>query len=180
VGSGGAAAAAVVACRDLGFRVIGVTSRSWTGSEATFESKTGEHMRGLGALTSPWPLSQPSHPPGGKSSQMLRLQWLELARGADLVIQATSAGMQGGDPGDVVTSIVPWDGLGPRTVAYDVVYGRVDTPFLAAARARGLRAVGGVGMLVRQAAASLSLWLGVEPPVVVMRAAADAELGARP
>ena len=56
---------------------------------------------------------------------------------------------------------------------FDTVY-PVETPLLREARARGVRAAGGLGMLVHQGALSFSLWTGVEPPLEVMRAAASA------
>jgi shikimate dehydrogenase len=49
----------------------------------------------------------------------------------------------------------------------------VETPLLREARARGLRAAGGLDMLVHQGALSFSLWTGVAPPLELMRAAAS-------
>ena len=74
----------------------------------------------------------------------------------DYVINATSAGLAGETPG------VPPDVLARATLAYDMVYGR-ETPFLAAARAAGVRASDGLGMLVEQAAESFFVWRGVRP-----------------
>jgi shikimate dehydrogenase len=79
-----------------------------------------------------------------------------LARGFDIVVNATSAGLQGAAPP------LPAGVLGPGVLAYEMVYGR-DTPFLAAARAAGARACDGLGMLVEQAAESFFLWRGVRP-----------------
>ncbi len=45
--------------------------------------------------------------------------------------------------------------------------------------ASGGRAIGGLGMLVRQGAAAFKIWTGVEPPVDVMLAAAQSELDGR-
>jgi shikimate 5-dehydrogenase len=132
----------------------------------------------MGALTMPWPrIDEPAT--SGKLSQALRLQWSELAAGADLVIQATSAGMAGGDPGEDVSGIVPWARLPPHAIAYDVVYNPRTTPFLRAARERGLTAVDGLGMLVRQAGLSIQLWTGQAPPLERMRQAAEEALEAR-
>ena len=55
IGAGGAGLAAMVACKRLGFKVIGVTSRSWSSSEVVYESQAGEIARKLGVLTSLWP-----------------------------------------------------------------------------------------------------------------------------
>ena len=178
IGSGGAALAALVACRRLGFRVVSMTSRSWINTETVFEAPAAQRARALGALTAPWPLPD-EEAPAGKLSQALRLQWSELVAQADCVIQATSAGMLGGDPGDDVVRIVPWSGLPAHAVAYDVVYNPRLTAFLRAARARGLAATDGLGMLVRQAALSIEIWTGSAPPLDRMRQVAEDALAAR-
>lgn len=177
IGGGGAALAALSACRKLGFAITCMTSRSWSSSELLHESPSAEQARALGALTMPWPRSD-DVAPTGKLSQAMRMQWSELAGGADLVIQATSAGMHGVDPGDQITTLVPWDKLPEHAVAYDVVYTPRVTPFLRAARERDLTAEGGLGMLVRQAALSIALWTGQEAPMDRMRDAAEGQLNA--
>lgn len=168
VGSGGAALAAIEACKALGYAQIGVTSRSWRGPDALLAAASAERARLRGALTAPWP--------GAKAAPPLRRPWEELAEGADLVLQATSAGMSGQDPGDEVAAIVPWARLASGALAYDLVYRPLVTPFVASARAEGLRARGGLGMLLCQAALSLELWFGRRAPLSVMRRAALAEL----
>jgi shikimate dehydrogenase len=90
------------------------------------------------------------------------------------VVQATSAGMTGADPGDAVASVVAWEALPPDAVALDLVYSPPETPFLRAAAARGLRRANGLGMLARQGALAFALWLGVEAPLGVMQAALEA------
>ena len=177
IGSGGAALAAVCACKKLGFKVVCMTSRSWTNTETMFESSSATAARALGALPAPWPRPDEAAPTG-KLSQALRLQWSELVAQSDTVIQCTSAGMSGGDPGEDVSRIVDWSKLPPHAVAYDVVYNPRDTPFLQAARARGLVAADGLGMLVRQAALSIAIWTGQTPPLDRMRVAAEEALGA--
>lgn len=89
------------------------------------------------------------------------------------VVQATSAGMAGADPGDGVAAAVAWDALPPDAVALDVVYAPPDTPFLRAARAAGvggLRCKNGLGMLARQGALAFELWLGIPAPLDAMLA----------
>lgn len=175
IGAGGAGLAALVACKRVGFKVVCVTSRSWNDSEQMFALPSAERARALGALTSLWPQSAEDRP-STKASQVLRLQWRELALQADCIIQATSAGMTGSSPAEDITHVVPWDRLPAHTLVYDVVYTPRLTPFLKKAEERGIRAVGGLGMLVRQAQLSVRLWTGVEPPLDVMRAAAEAAL----
>jgi shikimate dehydrogenase len=177
IGAGGAGLAALVAAKRLGFNVVCITSRSWGDSEQMFSSPAAEQARALGALTSLWPKGQEARSTS-KASQVLRLQWRELAVQADCIIQATSAGMRGGDPGEEVCDVVPWDRLPPHTLVYDVVYTPKVTPFLARAKEHGIRAVGGLGMLARQAQLSVRLWTGEDPPLDAMRAAAEEALAA--
>lgn len=86
----------------------------------------------------------------------------------DLLVNATPLGMRGEAP--------PFDTarLHEGQFVFDTVY-PADTPLLVEARARGLRATGGLGMLVHQGALSFALWTGVTPPVEAMRAAASGD-----
>ncbi len=83
-----------------------------------------------------------------------------------LVVNATPLGMQG-EPGPL-----PAERLNPGQLVVDTVYHPMETPFLAAARARGIRCANGVGMLVHQAALAFELWTGLDAPVAAMRLAA--------
>ena len=69
---------------------------------------------------------------------------------ADLVVNATSVGM-----GDDTALVVDPTLLSARQVVADLVYHPLDTPLLSAARAAGATTVGGLGMLVHQAARQL-------------------------
>ncbi|RMD79232.1 MAG: shikimate dehydrogenase [Gammaproteobacteria bacterium] len=76
----------------------------------------------------------------------------------DLVIHATSAGLQGQVPE------LPEDLDLRGTACYDLQYGPQPTPFLRWARGRGAGPlVDGLGMLVEQAAESFWLWRQVRP-----------------
>ncbi|NBW07936.1 MAG: shikimate dehydrogenase [Caulobacteraceae bacterium] len=59
--------------------------------------------------------------------------------------------------------------LEPGTAVMDMTYRPVDTEFLVAARARGLRTVDGLGMLIGQAGPSFRAIFGVEPPALPLR-----------
>ena len=87
-----------------------------------------------------------------------------LEAGFDLLINATSAGLSDEAPA------LPPTVLRRAKLAYDMVYGR-DTPFLAAARAAGVNACDGLGMLVEQAAESFFVWRGVRPDTAPVLAA---------
>jgi shikimate dehydrogenase len=176
IGGGGGARAAVAACMAVGANVVAVTSRSWGGSETLVGSSTAEEFRSMGALPCGWPLPRDGDGGTSKLSEVMRLQWADIARTSDIIIQATSSGMKGADRGDNVAAIVPWERLNPKALCYDLVYNPRETPFLRTARERGLRHAGGLGMLARQGAHALSLWLRVQPDVDLMRLAAERAL----
>ncbi|HZT64866.1 MAG TPA: shikimate dehydrogenase [Acidimicrobiales bacterium] len=97
---------------------------------------------------------------------------------ADLVVNATPVGMER-TVVDLATAQpvpeelpFPGDLLSPGQVVVDLVYHPTITPLLREARARGAVAVGGVGMLVHQAAHAFRLWTGEEAPLEVMSAVA--------
>lgn len=163
IGSGGAARAALLACERLGFQGIEITSRSWGTPEDAWER--GAELPEVRAKVQlePW-MTEWGEP--------MRLA----GRDADLVIQATSAGMKGADPADEVIERVPWELLSRGAVAFDVVYRPRVTPFLARALRSGLAVEGGLGMLVEQAALAIHLWLGVTPSVDVLWEAAERAL----
>ena len=82
----------------------------------------------------------------------------QAAGGFDLVIHATSLGLEGTVP--EVTPLI----IGRQTRAYDLGYGKPDTPFTRWALQHGAQvAAQGLGMLVEQAAESFALWRGVQP-----------------
>lgn len=91
----------------------------------------------------------------------------------DLVINATSASLAGALPP------LPPAVFASASLAYDMMYGKGDTPFLTFARAQGAaRLADGLGMLVEQAAEAFHFWRGVRPdsaPVIAaLRAAGPA------
>ena len=68
-------------------------------------------------------------------------------------------------------------GLPATAVVTDIVYIPLETPLLAAARARGLRTVDGLGMLLHQAVPGFEAWFGVRPEVTPeLRALIEATL----
>jgi shikimate dehydrogenase len=62
-------------------------------------------------------------------------------------------------------------------VVADLVYVPLETPLLAAARARAHPTADGLGMLLHQAVRGFSLWFGVRPTVTAeLRALIEADL----
>ncbi len=77
----------------------------------------------------------------------------------DLVVNTTPLGMTGQPPLAIDFSHVP-----PNAIVYDIVYAPLETPLLAEARARGLRTIDGLEMLIGQAAAAFVRFFGASPP----------------
>ena len=82
-----------------------------------------------------------------------------LAPDVDMLVNTTSLGMN-----DNALSFDP-SGLKPACVVTDLVYTPLETPLLAAARARGLTTVDGLGMLLHQAVPGFERWYGIRPVV---------------
>lgn len=76
------------------------------------------------------------------------------------VVNATPLGMRGESLPDAVIDTA--GGI------YDLVYGRVATPMIEAARQRGIASVDGIDHLVAQAEESFRLWTGQRPPAGLM------------
>ncbi len=151
IGTGGAARAAIFAFGQLGVALVTVRGRRMPDDLATVLAASGSTGRLVfESLAAP-------------SSERDDLA---------AIVQTTTAGMIGSSaPGAVAVDAIAWETTPPDCVAYDVVYAPPRTPFLVRAEERGLAHEGGLGMLVRQGALAFELWLGVKPPLDVMRAA---------
>lgn len=80
--------------------------------------------------------------------------------GAALLVNTTSQGMVGQEPLDLSLDALP-----ASAVVADIVYAPLETPLLAAARAKGATPVDGLGMLLHQARPAFRDWTGVAPEV---------------
>lgn len=127
-GAGGAAAAVIAALRRSGAAEVQVLNRSLERGAAL--------ARRFGL-----PYGAPDSSPGVVAS-------------ADLVVNATAAGLEGKSP------LPPGARFKPGCRAVDLFYRPLETPFMAQARAGGATAVGGLGMLVRQGALAWKLFFG--------------------
>ncbi|HEY8261194.1 MAG TPA: shikimate dehydrogenase [Methylosinus sp.] len=78
--------------------------------------------------------------------------------GAGLLVNTTNQGMVGQPPLELRLDALPSEAL-----VSDIVYAPLETPLLAAARARGATAVDGLGMLIHQARPAFRDWFGVMP-----------------
>lgn len=90
----------------------------------------------------------------------------------DLVINATSASLSGRLPP------LPRGLFAAGCAAYDMMYGKEETPFLAFARSQGCAlCADGLGMLVEQAAEAFFVWRGCRPDTRPVLSKLKAELG---
>jgi shikimate dehydrogenase len=77
---------------------------------------------------------------------------------ADLLVNTTSLGQTGQPPLEIDLSPLP-----AHAVVTDIVYNPLETDLLKRAKARGLRTVDGLGMLIQQARPGFEAWFGVKP-----------------
>ena len=135
IGAGGAARAVVVGLLDTGVTEITIVNRTRARAEAIVTDIGDSRL-----VVTDW---------------AARSHALE---GAGLLVNTTTLGMAGHGPLDLYLGVLPEQ----ATVA-DIVYTPLETPLLAAARARGLAVVDGLGMLIHQGRPGFAAWFGVEP-----------------
>ena len=98
----------------------------------------------------------------------------ELLPCAQLLVNTTSLGMKGQPALEIDVGLLP-----PQATVADLVYVPLDTPLLAAARARDLPTADGLGMLLHQAVRGFELWFGRRPEVTPeLRRLVEADLAA--
>jgi shikimate dehydrogenase len=99
-------------------------------------------------------------------------------RESDLVINSTSVGL-GADVNDPSALLPEVALLQAGQVFHDLTYHPLETAMMRAATNRGATVVGGLGMLIHQAALQFRFWTGQEAPIDVMFEAAQSELDRR-
>ena len=135
LGAGGAARAIVTGLAGLAVAEIHIVNRT-RDSIAALESCAGDvPVKPHGWLTVPMALA-----------------------GASLLVNTTSLGMSGQPPLQLDLSPLAND-----AIVNDIVYAPLDTDLLRAARARNLRTIDGLDMLIGQAAEAFALFFGQSP-----------------
>lgn len=113
------------------------------------------------ALASSLPLDIPAG-----AHLMSEEKFTKLAGSSNIIINCTPVGMYPNTDKSPVTTL---EMLQPETVVCDIIYNPLNTSFLAMGQARGLRTISGLSMFVHQAALSLEIWLGIKPPLQLMK-----------
>ncbi len=140
IGTGGAARGAILALDALGASHVAVLGRN--AARANTLCSTLQPQVKITLI------------PGGFED------WAAQAKDAALLLNASAAGM-GSNPG------LPLDlaALPATAMVCDIVYSPLETQLLKDARARGLKTLDGLGMLMHQAAPSFEGFFGVKPQV---------------
>ncbi len=151
LGAGGAARAAVFALDAMGAREIRIINRNAARAEA-MAAALQPHTRSALSTSTPWPAA---------------------GAGAALLVNATSAGMKGAEK--LALNLSPLPG---EAAVCDLVYNPVETDLIRAAKTRGLKTVGGLGMLMHQAVPAFEAFFGKKPVVTAaLRRELEAALG---
>jgi shikimate dehydrogenase len=90
---------------------------------------------------------------------------VEVLSNSTLIVNATTLGMYP-EVEDTITDIE--DSFHSEQIVFDLIYNPAKTKFLKTAEMQGAKVVGGLKMLISQAAKSFELWTGVEMPVEII------------
>ncbi|HAX90973.1 MAG TPA: shikimate dehydrogenase [Rhodospirillaceae bacterium] len=138
LGAGGAARAVIVALQDMGAVDIRLVNRDQERAKKLCADLSGDNVFSV-------------------------FSWDQSARaleGADLLINATSLGMAGQPALSLDLAPLP-----AGAMVTDIVYVPLETELLKTAKARGLKTVDGLGMLLHQAVPGFAAWFGQMPEV---------------
>ncbi|MGB6425504.1 MAG: shikimate dehydrogenase [Solirubrobacterales bacterium] len=151
LGAGGAARAAIWALRGAG-------------AEVTIWNRTASRAVSLAAEFGVIALGEGAQPDPTSCEILVNATAVGLASGADLSIRQGATFKALGFTVDHLTN---------KLVVVDLAYGADETELIGTARNRGAATVDGLEILVRQGAASLVIWTGLEPPLGTMRRAVN-------
>jgi shikimate dehydrogenase len=139
LGAGGASRAVIVALIDMGFSEIRIANRTKENAEKLAQEFSSNQCK---IVTVAW----------GDASHRLQ--------NIDLLINTTSLGMKGQSPLEFTLGTLP-----ERATVNDIVYSPLETDLLKRARARGHRAIDGLGMLLHQGRPAFKAFFGQDPEV---------------
>ncbi len=93
-------------------------------------------------------------------------EFAQRAPRVDCLINATPIGLRPEDPLSIARELITKSHL-----VCDLIYNPRNTKLLQAARSRGAKTLGGIGMLLYQGVIAFEIWTGKAAPVAVMRSA---------
>jgi len=102
------------------------------------------------------------------------LTWKKDLGQIDILVDTSPVGMY---PQMEVPPIVEPEFLTPNLLVCDLVYNPLETVLLKAAKERGVKTWGGLGMLIYQGALAFELWTGEKAPAEIMQKAVADYLG---
>ncbi len=108
---------------------------------------------------------------GPKARALGAADFAKQAPQVDCLINATPLGLRPEDP-----LPIPRDSIRKDQLVCDLVYNPQNTKLLQAARSRGARTLGGIGMLLYQGVIAFEVWTGRKAPVAVMRQALASQM----
>ena len=151
LGAGGGGIAIVYALAQEGIKEIVITNRSKERAEQIADIFQDQHI-----VVRPWSDRQ------------------SLVAESDLIVNTTNQGMAGQTPLDLSLELAKHD-----AIVGDIIYVPLETDLIRDAKSRGLRTVGGLGMLLHQSRPAWQLWFGIDPQITDhLRSAMERDINA--
>lgn len=152
LGTGGASRAAVVGLVEKGIKYIDFYTRNIINSKQAVD-----YMRAK------FPQIE---------FNVYQIQNIRSLEESAIIVNSTPIGMRGFMADQMPLELKDFDSIKSDTIIYDIVYNPVKTVLIKEAEKRNIRTIGGLDMLIYQAARAIEIWTGNYPDVNKMKIAA--------